>query len=75
MSDGSTLNSNFSASDTLFTVHEYISKHRTDGRVDPFTLSTTFPRKTFHDEHMLKSLKELGLVPSAVLVMGKMQYN
>jgi len=70
--DGRTLNSNFNASDTLFTVHEYVSKNRTDGRTeDVFTLSTTFPRKTFNDDHMLKSLKELGLVPSSVLVLGK----
>ena len=72
MPDGSTLNSNFSASDTMFTVHEFISKNRTDGAcAEAFALSTTFPRKTFHDEHMLQTMKELGLVPSVVLVISK----
>lgn len=69
--NGKQLTANFKAEDTLFTIHEYVSKNRTDGRADAFTLSTTFPRKTFIDDDMVKTLKELRLVPSTVLVLGK----
>lgn len=71
LSNGQTVNSTFKADDTLQSVHLYIAEHRTDGSLEPFTLGTTFPRKTFQSEDMLKSLKELKLVPSSVLVLGK----
>ena len=70
LTNGSALTSSFSPDTTLFTVHEYIADKRTDGDA-PFTISTTFPRKIFGDADMLKSLKDLGLMPSAVLVVGR----
>ncbi|XP_074649180.1 UBX domain-containing protein 1-like isoform X2 [Tubulanus polymorphus] len=36
-----------------------------------FALMTTYPRKVFTDEDMEKPLSELGLVPSAVLIVTK----
>merc|ERR1711962_1794700 len=70
LTNGSALASSFSPDTTLFAVHEYIADKRTDGDA-PFTISTTFPRKIFGDADMLKSLKDLGLMPSAVLVVGR----
>jgi len=70
LSNGSSMTATFKADDTLFTVHDYFEKNRSDQQNSPFSLSTTFPRKTFHDEHMLKTLKELQLVPSAVLIVA-----
>ncbi|KAG2182708.1 hypothetical protein INT44_005688, partial [Umbelopsis vinacea] len=51
---------------------------RDNGHATSFTLSTTFPRKTFQPEEYSKTLKELGhsspfpldLVPSAVLLLN-----
>ncbi|KAI9277867.1 ubiquitin-related domain-containing protein [Sporodiniella umbellata] len=56
----------FSASSTLADVYTYL---QTQGCSNAFSLSTTFPRKTFGDDDQQKSLKELNLVPSAALVL------
>jgi len=70
--DGKTINETFKASDTLQNVHLYIAEHRTDSSIQPFSLSTSFPRKTFQTEDMSKTLVELKLVPSSVLILGKL---
>ncbi|KAJ2612362.1 hypothetical protein EV177_003032 [Coemansia sp. RSA 1804] len=36
-----------------------------------FKLSTTFPRQEFSSHHVSKTLRELGLVPSAALILTK----
>lgn len=46
----------------------FVESNRTDG-VLPFALATTFPKKVFMQEDLGKTLKECGLVPSAVLVL------
>ncbi|KAI9281215.1 ubiquitin-related domain-containing protein [Umbelopsis sp. AD052] len=43
---------------------------RDNGHATSFTLSTTFPRKTFQPDEYSKTLKELDLVPSAVLLLN-----
>ncbi|CAO3664358.1 unnamed protein product [Umbelopsis ramanniana] len=43
---------------------------RDNGHAQTFTLSTTFPRKTFQPDEYSKTLKELDLVPSAVLLLN-----
>ncbi|OAD76805.1 C2H2-type zinc finger transcription factor [Phycomyces blakesleeanus NRRL 1555(-)] len=62
----SPLTSNFPADATLSSVQTYL---QSNGCVNNFTLSTTFPRKTFGTDDLNKSLKELGLVPSSALVL------
>lgn len=67
--DGSTQNSNFNADDPLQVVYNYISEKIMDNI--SFDLCMTFPRKIFSEEDKGKTLKELGLVPSAALVLKK----
>ncbi|XP_046847435.1 UBX domain-containing protein 1-like [Xenia sp. Carnegie-2017] len=67
---GSTISGTFQPTDTISTVVSYVKENRTDGS-EPFALCTTFPRKKFSDLDMEKSVKECGLVPSAVLVLTK----
>ncbi|KAI9480540.1 MAG: ubiquitin-related domain-containing protein [Benjaminiella poitrasii] len=43
---------------------------QTQGCNNPFSLSTTFPRKTYTAEDQAKTLKELNLVPSAALILA-----
>ncbi|KAI8645830.1 ubiquitin-related domain-containing protein [Parasitella parasitica] len=57
----------FDANAPLNQVFDYL---QSQGLANPFTLSTTFPRKTFGSEDQQKSLKELNLVPSAALVLA-----
>ncbi|RCH80466.1 hypothetical protein CU098_007232 [Rhizopus stolonifer] len=57
----------FDASAALQEVVDYL---QTQGCSSSFTLSTTFPRKTFSTDDHQKTLKELNLVPSAALVLA-----
>ncbi|CAO3624862.1 unnamed protein product [Mucor fragilis] len=57
----------FDANATLNSVFDYL---QSQGLANAFTLSTTFPRKTFSAEDQQKTLKELNLVPSAALVLA-----
>ncbi|XP_076463982.1 UBX domain-containing protein 1-like [Babylonia areolata] len=72
LTDGKALTQNFKAKEPLAAVRVYISMNRTDGN-GPFSIMTSFPRKVFTEEDMDKPLKELGLVPSAVLIVTKAQ--
>ncbi|KAI7894567.1 ubiquitin-related domain-containing protein [Mucor mucedo] len=56
----------FDATATLSDVHTFLQGQ---GLSNAFALSTTFPRKTFGSADQTKTLKELGLVPSAALVL------
>jgi len=67
--DGSTQNSNFNADDLLLVVYNHISE-KIMGHTS-FDLCMTFPRKIFTEEDKRKTLSELGLVPSAALVLKK----
>ena len=44
---------------------------RTDGAAGPVKFMTNFPKKVFEDADYDNSLENLGLVPSAVLMMTK----
>ena len=44
---------------------------RTDGASGQVKLMTNFPKKVFSDDDYDNSLENLGLVPSAVLMMTK----
>ncbi|GAB6018426.1 hypothetical protein CHUAL_000136 [Chamberlinius hualienensis] len=70
LTNGSTLSNSFGIKESLSAVRLYIEMHRTDGQ-SAFNLMTSFPRKVFTDEDMEKPLFELGLVPSAVLILTK----
>ncbi|CAG8452596.1 8541_t:CDS:2 [Dentiscutata erythropus] len=63
---GAPITQTFQSTDTLQIVYDLVSQH-VHG---PFTLMTTFPRKVFGDSEMQKTLKDLNLVPSAVLVVN-----
>ncbi|ESO90181.1 hypothetical protein LOTGIDRAFT_192354 [Lottia gigantea] len=62
--DGSSIPNSFPSTDTLQSVLDFITQH-VGG---PVTLSTTFPRRTFEDSDMNKTLIDLQLAPSAVLI-------
>ncbi|KAG0343787.1 UBX domain-containing protein 1 [Podila humilis] len=55
----------FQASDRLSAVYEYVRGQRHGN----FQLMTTFPRKVLDGADQAKTLNELGLVPSSVLVV------
>lgn len=68
--DGSTLVHAFNVTDSLVDVNQYILMNQ-PGQNAPYSLMTTFPRKVFTEHDHNKTLKELGLVPSAVVVQTK----
>jgi len=61
----------FGVKEQLAAVRLYAQINRTDGGDAPFRLMTNFPKKVFNDEDYENSLENLGLVPSAVLMMTK----
>ncbi|KAI7857164.1 ubiquitin-related domain-containing protein [Circinella umbellata] len=61
------LTNTFPADTTLKQVNEFLQSNGCDR---PFTLSMTFPRKTFGEDDLNKTLKELNLVPSSALVLS-----
>jgi hypothetical protein len=67
---GGSLTHAFRPSDTLVEVSQHILSSQA-GPSQPFLLMTNFPKKVFSPDDMRKSLKELGLVPSAVLIQTK----
>lgn len=71
--DGSALTHAFGVKEELSAVRLYVELNRKDGalRSAPFKLMTNFPKKVFSLTDMTKPLCELGLVPSAVLIVTK----
>uniref|UniRef100_A0A0F7Z398 UBX domain-containing protein 1 n=1 Tax=Crotalus adamanteus TaxID=8729 RepID=A0A0F7Z398_CROAD len=69
--DGTSLTHTFKAREQLAAVRLYVELNRQDGGEDPFHLLTSFPRRVFTEDDMEKPLQELGLVPSAVLIVAK----
>lgn len=57
----------FQASDKLSVVYEFVRGQRQGG----FTLMTTFPRKVLDGDNLEKTLNELELVPSGVVMVNK----
>ncbi|XP_038620549.1 UBX domain-containing protein 1 [Tachyglossus aculeatus] len=72
--DGSSLTQTFRAREQLAAVRLYVELHRGDeagGVQDPVQLLSGFPRRAFSEADMERPLQELGLVPSAVLIVAK----
>ncbi|XP_064600426.1 UBX domain-containing protein 1-like [Liolophura sinensis] len=70
LTNGQALTQTFSSKEPLAAVRLYIEMNRTDGS-GPFNLMTNFPKKVFSVDDMEKPLSELGLVPSAVIILTK----
>lgn len=71
MLNGETIVQPFGVQEMLAAVRVYVQLNRPDCQF-PFTFSTSFPRKVFTDEEMMTPLQQLGLVPSAVLMVKKL---
>ncbi|XP_013106178.1 UBX domain-containing protein 1 [Stomoxys calcitrans] len=69
LQDGSTLTETFNVQEQLSAVRVFIQMKT--GSETPFGLMTSFPRKVFSCDDFEKPLSALGLVPSAVLIMTK----
>lgn len=67
--DGSALMATFKAQEPLAAVRVYVQMN--GGTDQDFTLLSPYPRRVYTDLDMEKPLRELGLVPSAVLVVTK----
>ncbi|XP_059811288.1 UBX domain-containing protein 1 isoform X1 [Hypanus sabinus] len=68
--DGTQLTQSFKSREQLAAVRLYVQLQQQESN-DNFNLMTSFPRKVFSEEDMEKPLQELGLVPSAVLIVCK----
>ncbi|XP_044126902.1 UBX domain-containing protein 1 [Bufo gargarizans] len=69
--DGTALSQTFRAREQLAAVRLYVELNWPGGPEESFNLLTSFPRRVFTEEDMEKPLQELGLVPSAVLIVAK----
>ncbi|KAJ8405162.1 hypothetical protein AAFF_G00321530 [Aldrovandia affinis] len=67
--DGSALTAVFKAQEPLAAVRVYVQMNGAEGQ--DFTLLSPYPRRVYTELDMEKPLRELGLVPSAVLVVAK----
>ncbi|CAH1726643.1 UBX domain-containing protein 1 [Aphis gossypii] len=72
LTNGQTIVQTFNVKEMMAAVRVYIELNRSDGDA-PFCLMTSFPRKVFTSDDYEKPLDELGLVPSAVLILTKPQ--
>ncbi|XP_060857596.1 UBX domain-containing protein 1-A-like isoform X2 [Metopolophium dirhodum] len=72
LTNGQTIVQTFNVKETMAAVRVYIELNRSDGEA-PFSLITSFPRKVFTSDDYEKPLDQLGLVPSAVLILTKPQ--
>jgi len=69
--NGQPLVHSFGAKESLAAVRLYVEMNRTDGVAGQVKFMTNFPKKVFTDEEYENSLENLGLVPSAVLMVTK----
>lgn len=70
LTNGQIIVQTFNVKEILAAVRVYIELNRSDGS-DPFSLMTSFPRKVFTNDDYEKPLDQLGLVPSAVIILTK----
>ncbi|XP_005098011.1 UBX domain-containing protein 4 [Aplysia californica] len=63
--DGSSVNHQFTATETFASVHRFITEHMGCN----VSLSTTFPRRTFTPADHSSTLQELQLAPSAAILV------
>uniref|UniRef100_A0A8C5DGS9 UBX domain-containing protein n=1 Tax=Gouania willdenowi TaxID=441366 RepID=A0A8C5DGS9_GOUWI len=71
MLDGSSITAVFKAQEPLAAVRVYVQVNGNTPEGQDFTLLSPYPRHVYTELDMEKPLKELGLVPSAVLVVTK----
>uniref|UniRef100_A0A674H5J8 UBX domain protein 1 n=1 Tax=Taeniopygia guttata TaxID=59729 RepID=A0A674H5J8_TAEGU len=78
MPDGRALTQSFRAQEPLAAVRLFVELQGGPGGLggsggppEPFSLRTAFPRRLFTEDDMEKPLQELGLVPSAVVIVAK----
>ncbi|XP_020779188.1 UBX domain-containing protein 1 [Boleophthalmus pectinirostris] len=69
--DGSTITTSFKAQEPLAAVRVYVQMNGNTPEGQDFSLLSPYPRHHYTELDMEKPLKELGLVPSAVLVVTK----
>ena len=70
LTDGKSIVQAFKATEQLAAVRLWIEMNRTDG-TGKFNLMQTFPRKIYDEDDMMRTLKDLGLVPASSLVITK----
>lgn len=70
LTDGKTMVEKFKATEQLAAVRLWVESNRTD-ESGAFNLMTTFPRKVYNEDDMMRTLKDLGLVPASQLVVSK----
>ncbi|KAM6953280.1 LOW QUALITY PROTEIN: UBX domain-containing protein 1 [Aplochiton taeniatus] len=71
MLDGSAITAVFKAQEPLAAVRVYVQVNGNAPEGQDFTLMSPYPRQVYTELDMEKPLSELGLVPSAVLVVAK----
>ncbi|CAH1241796.1 UBXN4 [Branchiostoma lanceolatum] len=64
--DGSSVTNTFASRDNLEAARQFVAEHL---QLQNFAMATTFPRRQFTDADMASSLMDLGLAPSAALVV------
>jgi len=69
--NGQALVHSFGVKEPLAAVRLYVQMNRTDGATGPVKFMTNFPKKVFSDDDYDNTLENLGLVPSAVLMVTK----
>jgi len=69
--NGQALVHSFGVKEPLAAVRLYVEMNRTDGAAGPVKFMTNFPKKVFADDDYENTLENLGLVPSAVLMVTK----
>lgn len=69
--DGSTITAVFKAQEPLAAVRVYVQMNGNTPEGQDFSLLSPYPRHLYTELDMEKPLKELGLVPTAVLVVTK----
>lgn len=70
-SNGQPLVHTFGAKEPLSAVRLYVQMNRSDGGVGEVKLMTNFPKKIFNEDDYDNTLENLGLTPSAVLIVTK----
>jgi len=69
--NGQALVHSFGVKEPLAAVRLYVQMNRTDGLTGTVKFMTNFPKKVFSDDDYDNTLENLGLVPSAVLMVTK----
>jgi len=69
--NGQAIVHSFGVKEPLAAVRLYVEMNRTDGGAGPVKFMTNFPKKVFGDDDYDNTLENLGLVPTAVLMVTK----